>query len=374
MIPLVALPLFLAALSQAAATHDRAGELGRAAARALRAAPGLAFTFERRTIAADDKVSDTFRARGAVSIGDASQPLFATLDGEPDAVGVALALRTDGDTVHVLDPSTKTLWTSRLYRAGLLLMHARGAGAIGVLTSPDTFENYALYAPRVVGREDVGGVACDVLAAALPNGSEYRLYIGVDDALPRRVWEPKDGGRTESTWTALRVLDQRIERPAAPASPAGFSVREFTLGGPVPGTAGPMWSAKDLGGNTITLEGLRGQVVVLDFWATWCAPCVASMPGVQKLYDEFKARGLVVIGARWSDDGDPTSVLKRLGITYPIVDGSSMANAYGIHKSGIPAVFVIGRDGQVVDYLLGYQGANTEARLRAIVTAQCAPR
>src|SRR5688500_13745945 len=65
---------------------------------------------------------------------------------------------------------------------------------------------------------------------------------------------------------------------------------------PGPGIAAPAFAGPDLGGNELALSSYRGKVVLLDFWATWCPPCVASMPHLQNLQDELGARGLVVLG------------------------------------------------------------------------------
>ena len=112
--------------------------------------------------------------------------------------------------------------------------------------------------------------------------------------------------------------------------------------------------------------GLQGKIVVIDFWATTCGPCVASLPAVQKVADQYAERGVVVVGLHASgiEKGELQGYLKAHGLTYPVaIDaedphvasfGQTMSG-YGVF--GIPTVAVLDRKG-VVRYLdFGLDGA-----------------
>ncbi len=121
---------------------------------------------------------------------------------------------------------------------------------------------------------------------------------------------------------------------------------------PAPSTLG----AK-LEGGPAGLSDFRGQVLLIDFWATWCVPCVASMPDMQKLHDKYAGKGFSVVGVSIDEDG-PRKVrpfLAKRKFTYPILldtDKKAPAwKAFGVHA--IPAIFLIDRDGRIVQQWTG---------------------
>jgi len=106
---------------------------------------------------------------------------------------------------------------------------------------------------------------------------------------------------------------------------------------------------KAIHGKPVSLSDYRGKVVLLDFWATWCPPCLKEIPQYIELYDAYKSRGLAVIGI--SMDESTTSVkrfAKRLKINYPILLGygrDDLEPAFG--ELPLPTSFVIARDGRI---------------------------
>lgn len=95
----------------------------------------------------------------------------------------------------------------------------------------------------------------------------------------------------------------------------------------------------------VTLASLRGRVVLIDFWATWCGPCVATIPHLIELHHKYADQGLVIVG---HTDGSSTNLeafIKSKNMPYLISVGADIGDAYGV--SGIPAVFVIDPDGKV---------------------------
>lgn len=117
----------------------------------------------------------------------------------------------------------------------------------------------------------------------------------------------------------------------------------------------PAFAYAALDGGTIASEDLRGRVVLVNFWATWCPPCRVEMPLLQAMYDRHRERGLVVIG--FSVDTDPPervrAFLAERGVTYPvaIVDDDA-AQAFG-GVEGYPMSFLLDREGRIRHRALG---------------------
>ncbi len=88
----------------------------------------------------------------------------------------------------------------------------------------------------------------------------------------------------------------------------------------------PDFALKDLQGNEVSSSDLRGKVVLIDIWATWCQPCKKEMPGYQKLLDRYGSRGFAVVGRKSNimmDTGDPIQFAKEIGVHYPLAVASA---------------------------------------------------
>ena len=114
----------------------------------------------------------------------------------------------------------------------------------------------------------------------------------------------------------------------------------------------PDFSAKDTDGKPLSVGKFKGKVVLVDFWATWCGPCIAEMPNVIKAYNEHNKNGFEVIGISLdSDKGKLLDYTKKNKMPWPqYFDGlgwkNKLAGKYGIQ--GIPATFLIGPDGTII--------------------------
>ena len=161
------------------------------------------------------------------------------------------------------------------------------------------------------------------------------------------VWSPgEDGGAASTTVAAATAgagtaADDSSGDPAAASSaacmanakPANF---DFTI--------------KDVDGNNVSLSSYKGKVVLLNFWATWCGPCKAEIPGFVRLQEKYRDKGLVIVGYSVDDTAEKAKAYAaQFKMNYPILLGEGredLQDAYG-PIWGLPSSFIISKDGRV---------------------------
>jgi len=229
---------------------------------------------------------------------------------------------------------------------------------------------------RYEGTRDVEGVACEVLEVIYqtPDLPVARLYFGKDDHLLRRSERPMRAraggpGLDNDALLVFTVRDLKVNIELDDGKfrlncPPGYVTRSAVPGrktvaprqakpnlGLLPvGSVAPDWELSSGTGKKISLKSLRGKVVVLDFWATWCGPCRRAMPEVQKLHNRFKDKDVAVFGVNCGERDrrvDPMKFVKDKGYTYgQLLHGEFAARSYRVR--GIPTFYVIGKDGKIL--------------------------
>jgi thiol-disulfide isomerase/thioredoxin len=133
---------------------------------------------------------------------------------------------------------------------------------------------------------------------------------------------------------------------------------EATLSARLQSGTAPDFSLESLDGKTMRLSDFRGKAVLLNFWATWCAPCKIEMPWFIDLQKEYASQGLQIVGVAMDDASkeDIAEFAKDMGVNYPILIGKeSVGQEYG-GVNGLPESFLIARDGHIVDRIIGLRG------------------
>jgi peroxiredoxin len=180
----------------------------------------------------------------------------------------------------------------------------------------------------------------------------------------------KSAGRRRIAWGFIALVT--LLGAAEPGLPPGKDLLEaLNLSDYPPGTKPPEFSALPPEGGTVSLAGLRGRVVLLNFWATWCQECRPEMPVLEQLHRDFASQGLTVLGVN-AREGAPAvrAYAKELELTFPLVlDPKGEINAsYGV--IGLPTTFLIARDGRAVALAIGardWGGAQGRAMIRALL-------
>src|SRR4030043_1134390 len=120
------------------------------------------------------------------------------------------------------------------------------------------------------------------------------------------------------------------------------------------GSLAPDFTLNDLCGKKVTLSQFRGKVVILNFWSIWCGPCLAEMPSLNKLYLEFKDRGLVVIAVAEDPAEKPVkSYVKEKGIAFLILIDKDKKVYFKYSLFGIPVTFLIDKKGVITERFFG---------------------
>jgi peroxiredoxin len=145
-----------------------------------------------------------------------------------------------------------------------------------------------------------------------------------------------------------------------------------TTNGSIPsprqGFLAPNFSLEQLGGGEINLSDLRGQVVILNIWASWCPPCAAEMPALQRVYENNLHRGLIVLGVHTTfqdREAAAAAFMKENELSFPILFDRSGSVSRMYRMRALPTTFFIDREGIIQEVIVG--GPLSEVSLQTTV-------
>ena len=144
-------------------------------------------------------------------------------------------------------------------------------------------------------------------------------------------------------WIALsrvpvEAVSARSDR--APLPQTGFAAPDFTL--------------ETLNGQTVSLSGLRGQAVLINFWATWCPPCRAEMPAIQQVYDRYRDQGFTVLAVNLQEsDAQVAAFAEQFGLTFPIPMDRSGSVFARYRVRALPSTFFVDKEGIIQNVTVG---------------------
>jgi peroxiredoxin len=234
--------------------------------------------------------------------------------------------------------------------------------------------------------ESIDGTAYTVLAFRGDEQS-YRVLVDPKTHLVRRIYQDikatlkKEREDVDKALLTFDYAKAEAKSQAAAADEARFAwappegVKEALAGGGVGegqamkliGKQAPDFTLMGMDDRKVSLKSERGRVVVLDFWATWCGPCRASLPGLNAMYKELKDKGMSAFAVDLQESKEQIQPVKeKLIPDVPVLldERSEVSKLYGV--SGIPQTVVIGKDGKVKKVFIG---SGQEGKIRAAVEA-----
>jgi peroxiredoxin len=336
-------------------------------------------------------------AKASVQIGRVDGAMIGKyrIKGEMQAPGAPGAqkidLGNDGETIRSINHAEKTLAEGKYdkdvphFEQGMELMMFEFFQA-------EPLPDEGVVEIRMGADQKVGDVNCKVVEVIMLAGEAeegqaggptmtMRRIIGEKDLLPRKVEfvlpampgaDKADANMQVVEYTNL-VADQVKEEVFKAAKPEGYTVKELPKANDdmpeakfkVGDEAGD-FTLKTSKGEEFKLSAYRGKVVVLDFWATWCGPCKRAMPGLQKLHEEMKDKGVVVVGVNIADESEKAvKFMDEKKYTYTLLlSGDPVAEQYGVQP--IPQFFVVGVDGKVIHHAVGFNPSGEEEMKKKI--------
>jgi len=293
---------------------------------------------------------------GKLMVGELPGEVAAILPVQNPSLALAIARDADallGELAEQIDAAGLHEIEGRSYTS-LALVLRKDKSKLTLLIDPQThLIRRAITdiagAMRQQGRGDIKAAVFSV---------DYRTArAGVEIAPDRFVWSAPEGARDLSATGALVAeATEGNERGSPAMALVGKPAPDFTIEG--------------LDGQSVTLSALKGSVVVLDFWASWCGPCVASLPRLEKIHSDYVPRGLKLYAVNLRETQDKVrSFVDAQKLTMPVLldNDGDVADRYLAHA--IPQTVIIGRDGVIRKVIVGFNPA-ADADLRRLIDEQ----
>lgn len=172
------------------------------------------------------------------------------------------------------------------------------------------------------------------------------------------VWALAAAAVVAGLWILVPLFSSQAGHATGPAGMAG--------------QAAPVFALQDDRGAPASLTRYRGQIVVMNLWASWCPPCRAEMPDLQRLSQAYRGRGLAIVGVNEGESPERARAFAgALHITFPIWIDDQQQYGRVYAALGLPTTIIVGRDGTVVR---GFDGALAYPQMRAAVNDLVAAR
>jgi len=170
------------------------------------------------------------------------------------------------------------------------------------------------------------------------------MFIGDDE----EDYEPQVA-KNETNNTYDETEEEVVEKAAEPVKSAESEEEDSEESYPVGNGTNISFDTVDVNGNPVSTDMIKdAKIVMLNLWEPWCGPCVSEMPELNQLYEDYKDKGLLIIGSysSFDMDSDAKDIVNKISISYPIIKANKSIN--GIAQDYVPATYILDHNGNLI--------------------------
>ncbi len=191
----------------------------------------------------------------------------------------------------------------------------------------------------------------------------FNLFVNKHDySIQKILWKKDNWGKGEII-ANIKFSDTKMKGQFDPPNVKQLKKKLI----PTIGYIAPNWESKYHTGEPVNLKEFKGKVVVMDFWGTWCSPCLRAIPSLQSFHKKYGNEGVKIFGINYRDKGKPAKVMKKFNASYPTIDGEKIGVNYGILNW--PTTVIVDKKGIIRELIVGYHGEKTDIQIDKILSS-----